>query len=191
MEPGLPPDQMPARVAELRQQADQTMSALRERIAAARQVRQQAMSITGEATSGDGRVRVVVNSTGVVTSLTLAPSALDTTPDKLASTVVATIQKAAAQARAKVTETMAPIRAGSEQARSAVADIPGLNDLRFGVPDVPTTAADPTAGQDPWHQAPPPQPTQPRAQHPTPPPSRREPPADEVPETGEITREAW
>lgn len=181
MEPGLPPEQMPARVAELRQQADQAMTALRERVAAAREVHQQAMSVTGEASSGDGRVRAVVDATGVVTALTFAPSALDvTSPEKLASTVVATIQKAAAQARAKVTETMAPIRAGSSDARAGLAGIPGLRDLRFGVPDVPTTAADPTTGQDPWHQAPP----RPAARKP-------EPLTDEEPDGGGITREAW
>jgi len=104
MQPGTPPEQVPA---------------LRERVAAARLTQRQAMGATGEASSGDGRVRAVVDATGVVTSLTFTPSVFDdTTPAKLAITVVATIQAAAAKARAQVTEAMAPIRADSEQARA-------------------------------------------------------------------------
>jgi len=148
---------MPARVAELRQEADRAMSALQERVAAAREMRQQAMGATGEASSGDGRVRVVVDATGVVTSLTFAPSVFDaTTPETLATTVVATVQAAAAKARAKVTEAMAPIRADGEPARAGVAGIPELQDLRFGVPEVPKTATDPTAQQAVWREPEPP-----------------------------------
>ncbi len=157
MEPGLTPEQLPARVAELRQEADQAMSALRERVAAARQLQQQAMGATGEASSGDGRVRVVVDATGVVTSLTFAPSTFDaTTPETLATTVVATIQAAAAKARAKVTEAMAPIRAEGEPARAGVAGIPEMQERRFGGPDVPKTATDPTAAQQQgsWQEPP-------------------------------------
>jgi DNA-binding protein YbaB len=142
---------MPARVAELRQEADKAMAALRERVTAARELQQQAMGATGEASSGDGRVRVVVDATGVVTSLTFAPSVFDTTtPETLATTVVATIQAAATKARTKVTEAMAPIRADGEPARAGVAGIPELQGLRFGVPEVPMTATDPTAQQDVW-----------------------------------------
>jgi DNA-binding protein YbaB len=140
---------MPARVAELQQEADRAMAALRERVTAARELQQQAMGATGTASSGDGRVSVVVDATGVVTSLTLAPSIFDvTTPDKLAATVVATIQAAATKARATVTEAMAPIRADGEPARAAVAGIPELQGLRFEVPRVPMTATDPTAPPD-------------------------------------------
>jgi len=145
MQPGTPPEQVPA---------------LRERVAAARLTQRQAMGATGEASSGDGRVRAVVDATGVVTSLTFTPSVFDdTTPAKLAITVVATIQAAAAKARAQVTEAMAPIRADSEQARAGVAGIPELRGLNSGVPDVPTTAIDPTVQQAVWEE-----------------PARREPP---------------
>lgn len=122
------------------------MSALGRRVAVAREFQRTAMGATGEATSGDGRVRVVVDATGVVTNLIFAPSVFDAyTPDKLANAVVATIQSAARNARATVTEAMMPIRAESQQARSGVAGIPELADLRFDVPDVPTTATDPSA----------------------------------------------
>jgi DNA-binding protein YbaB len=152
MEPGLPSEQLPARVAELRVQADQAMAALHERVAAARRLREQAIGTTGEANSGDGRVRAVVDMTGVVTSLTFAPSVFDhSTPDTLASTVVATIQAAAAKARASVTEAMAPLT--EDRSGAAVAGLPELRGQSFAVPSVPRTAADPTAPQDPTRRA--------------------------------------
>jgi DNA-binding protein YbaB len=156
MEPGLPPERMPARVEELRVEADKAMSSLRDRVAAAREFQQQAMGATGEATSGDGRVRVVVDATGVVTNLSFAPTVFENvTPDKLATTVVATIQAAAANARAKVSEAMAPVRADGEQARAGVAGIPELAGLRFDVPDVPRTVVDPSARDEPRADQPP------------------------------------
>jgi DNA-binding protein YbaB len=148
MEPGLPPEQLPARVAELREQADQAMAALRERVAAAQQLRAQAAGTTGEASSGDGRVRAVVDMTGVVTSLTFAPSVFDhSTPASLASTVVATIQAAAAKARATVNEAMAPLK--TDRSPSSVAGLAELRDGSLDVPSVPRTAADPTVPQEP------------------------------------------
>lgn len=122
-------------------------------MAAARQTQQQAMAATGEASSGDGKVRAAVDATGVVTSLTFAPSVFDdTTPNKLAITVVATVQAAAAKARAQVTEAMAPVRADTAAARAGVAGIPELRGLNFGVPEVPVTATDPTAQQTVWEE---------------------------------------
>lgn len=147
MEPGMSPDQMAARLVQLRQEADRAMAAFQNRVAATRQMQDQAADVTGEASSGDGRVRAAVDSTGVVTSLTFAPSLFDaTTPDRLATTVVATIQAAAAQARARIAEAVDPIRPGD-----APAGVPELRELRIGVPQAPVTASDPTLAQDEWH----------------------------------------
>ncbi|HEX9336835.1 MAG TPA: YbaB/EbfC family nucleoid-associated protein [Pseudonocardiaceae bacterium] len=146
-EPGFTPE----RVAELQRQADDTMAALNVRITAAAEVRERAMSVSGTATSQDGAVTVVVDSTGVVTSLTLAPSVFDhNTPAKLASTVVAVIQQAAVKARTDMAAAMAPIRAGGDAARKAAAGVPELSALRFDVPEVPRTAVDRSGSQDPW-----------------------------------------
>ena len=72
-----------SRVEGLRQQADTAMASLQARIAHVRQAQEQAMQVTGESTSRDGSVRVTVDATGVVTGLTLSPSAFDkNTPDK-------------------------------------------------------------------------------------------------------------
>lgn len=144
MEPGMTPDQMAARLTQLRQDADQAMAHLQERTAAARRTQEQAAGTTGEATSGDGRVRAVVDMTGVVTSLTFAPSLFDsTTPDRLASTVVATIQAAAARARHSADDAVASLRTDDPRPQ-----------LRVGVPEAPSTAVDPTAARDDWHAAP-------------------------------------
>jgi DNA-binding protein YbaB len=157
----------PKRVAELQRQADDTMAALRERITAATEVRERAMSVSGEASSHDGTVTAVVDSTGVVTSLTFAPSVFDrNTPEKLASTVVAVIQKAAAKARADMAEAMAPIRSDADAARKAAAGVPDLSALRFDVPAVPQTAVDRSGQQDPWAGGATPEPPSKRSQEP-------------------------
>jgi DNA-binding protein YbaB len=153
----------PELVAELQRQADDTMAALQERITAAAGVRERAMSVSGSASSDDGTVTVVVDSTGVVTSLTFAPSVFDrNTPDRLASTVVAVIQKAASKARADMADAMAPIRSDADAARKAAAGVPELSALRFDVPEVPHTAVDLSGSQDPWAGVTPAEPERPK-----------------------------
>jgi DNA-binding protein YbaB len=156
-EPDLSPEQRLARVAELRQQADGALAGLRAQMAAVKQAQQQALSSTGEATSRDGSVQVAVDATGVVTSLKLAPTAFDrTTPEKLAQTVVATIQSAAAKARAKVSETLAPVRAQSANVLAAAGSAVGIDASQLTTPEVPRTATDASDQGDPWRQAQPP-----------------------------------
>ena len=143
------------RIKQLYADADSTMAQLKERMASVRQAQQEAMLATGEASSHDGTVRAVVDSTGVVTSLTIAPSTFErTTPERLAQTVVATIQRAAAQSRGKLSAAMAdtaPEQGLSAKAAEALAEY-GIQ--KTGVPDVPLTAVDPTL-PDPTHDEPP------------------------------------
>jgi|SRR5437879_9957010 DNA-binding protein YbaB len=112
-------------------------------------VQQEAMSVRGAATSGDGQVTVEVDATGVITDLKLTELALRRgSANKLAATVVATAQSAAAQARARMAEVLAPLHHRNEQIRHAVlAHNPELAELRTAVPEVPRTAIDPTAGR--------------------------------------------
>ena len=155
-EPDLSPEQRLAKVAELRQQADGALAGLRAQMAAVKEAQQQALSSTGEATSRDGSVQVAVDATGVVTALKLAPTAFDrTTPDKLAQTVVATIQAAAAKARAKVSETLAPVRTQSANVLAAAGSAVGIDARQLSTPEVPRTATDASDQTDPWRQAPP------------------------------------
>jgi DNA-binding protein YbaB len=144
------------RTAEYQRQADEAMAHLKSRIEGVKAAQQQAMGVTGEATSKDGVVRAVVDSTGVVTSLTLAPSAFDRgTPDRLAQTVVATIQSAAAQARGRMSAAMAEIRGeDSGVVTSAAKGAATLGITPLPVPEVPRTAVDPTGQQDGWGAAP-------------------------------------
>lgn len=141
-----------ARVADLRGAAEDVLSGLRDRLDAVRQAQQSALATTAEASSRDGSVWAVVDATGVVTSLVFAPTAFDrSTPEKLAQTAVATIQAAAAKARARVSETMAPVRApGSGVLAAAAAAYPELSPQRLAVPAVPRTATDPSDAGDPW-----------------------------------------
>lgn len=145
-------EQLAARTAQLKADADDAMRRLESRIEEVRQAQQQALRATGESTSRDGTVRAVVDATGVVTSLHFSPSIFEaTTPERLAQTVVATIQSAATQARGRMSEALAPVREEDSDTSKAVAR--GLESMgipRAEVPAVPRTAADPTARQDPW-----------------------------------------
>ncbi|AHH93628.1 hypothetical protein GCM10010174_30280 [Kutzneria viridogrisea] len=178
-EPDLSPEQRQAQVAELRRQATGAIEGLRAQMAAVKQAQEQALAATGEATSRDGSVRVVVDATGVVTSLTFSPSAFErSTPDKLSQTVVATIQTAATQARAKAAESLAPVRAGSEEVLAAAGRGTGIDADKLTIPAVPRTAADPGDQADPWRQAQsaPPQQQAPQQQsYPSAPPASRGP----------------
>lgn len=157
MEPGLSPDQMAARVTRLRQEADRAMAALQNRMEAVRSMRERTEGTTGEARSGDGRIRAVVDATGVVTSLTFAPSSFDdTTPERLATTVVATIQAAAAKARTRVSDAVTTLR--GDDTTDVPPGMPDLRELRVGVPEAPVTAMDPTVRRDEWGSSPDPTP---------------------------------
>jgi DNA-binding protein YbaB len=135
------PDQ---RIRELYAEADRTMAQLKARVASIQQAQQQAMRARGEATSQDGSVHVVVDATGVVTSLRFADSVFErTTPERLAQTVVATIQSAAAQARGRMAAALPP--ADGETSAKVAEGLAALGIPKFGVPAVPRTAADPTA----------------------------------------------
>lgn len=142
-EPGLTPEQREARVSELQGEADEVMAGLRDRMAAVAQAQQTALSGTGEATSRDGSVRVTVDATGVVTALAFDDTAFQkSTPERLAAATVATIQEAAAQARGRMRETLAPLTSVGQGALAAARhNVPGLAGLT--VPEVPHTATDP------------------------------------------------
>lgn len=150
-EPGLTLEQRMAQVATMQGQADAAMANLQAKMAGVREAQQQAVKATGEASSKDGVVRAVVDGTGVVTSLVFAPSAFErSTPERLAQTVVATIQQAAAQARGRMSEAMSSIRDDEDGTVAAAArGAASIGVQRLPVPEVPRTAVDPT-GQDNW-----------------------------------------
>ena len=151
-EPGVSPDQQ---IKQLYAEADSTMAQLKDRMAQVREAQQQALRATGEASSQDGSVRAVVDSTGVVTALTIAPSVFERSdPVRLAQTLVATIQRAAAESRGKLSAAMAPAsteEGASAKAAEALADY-GI--AKPGVPEVPHTAVDPTQPDTTYEQPP-------------------------------------
>lgn len=154
-----------SRVEGLRQQADTAMASLQARIAHVRQAQEQAMQVTGESTSRDGSVRVTVDATGVVTGLTLSPSAFDkNTPDKLAQAIVATIQSAAAQARGQMSAAFSAVRGSAGDSgviNAAEQGTAALGVPRMSVPEVPRTADDPTGQFAGWEPTTPPAASQP------------------------------
>lgn len=125
--------------------ANQSMADVRARIEGVKAAQQEAMRATGEASSHDGSVHAVVDATGVVTALRMAPTAFDdTTPERLAQTVVATIQQAAAAARGRMSEALAPVQTDPKVAETVAQGLASLGIRRMPVPEVPRTAADPT-----------------------------------------------
>jgi DNA-binding protein YbaB len=142
-------EQLTARTARLRAGADEAVARLWARIESVKQAQQQALRATGEATSHDGSVHVVVDSTGVVTSIRLSPTVFQsTTPERLAQTVVATIQSAAGQARGRMSAELAPVR--GDDSGAVARGLASMGIPRAEVPQVPRTAADPTVRQDTW-----------------------------------------
>lgn len=142
-------------IRKLYAESDATMAQFKDRLASMRQDRQNALQATGEASSQDGSVRVVVDSTGVVTALTIAPSAFDrSTPDRLAQTIVATIQRAAALSRDKLSAAMAPAAPGEGPLAKAAEALAEYGIPKVGVPEVPRTAVDPTESAAGYGQRP-------------------------------------
>lgn len=117
--------QLEARNAAMRQQVNSLLEGLDRQAAALNSVQAQVAEVTGRATSADGLVTVTVNAAGIVTDVQFAPSAFDrSTPDKLARSVVAVAQQAAADAQQKVDAVLAPVRG----------DLPDLPDIFPGAP---------------------------------------------------------
>jgi DNA-binding protein YbaB len=151
-EPNVSADQQ---IQQLYAEADSTMAQLKDRMASVRQAQQEALQATGEASSQDGTVRAVVDSTGVVTSLTIAPSVFErTTPERLAQTVVATIQRAAAQSRGRMSAAMAPTAPEEGLSAKAAEALAEYGIPKVGVPEVPHTAVDPTLPDTTYEQPP-------------------------------------
>lgn len=138
--------------AEAQQQVDDDMAALKQRVEAIRDQQRQAFSATAGATSRDGRVHVTVDATGVPRDMSFARNSFEgTTPEKLARTVLATVQQAATSARSTLAGSVDQLRAGDEEMSAARAGAQEmLGDL--GAPAVPHTASDPTGGRDPWEE---------------------------------------
>jgi DNA-binding protein YbaB len=136
--------------AEAQQVVDEELATLTKRVEAIKAQQQQALNTTARTTSHDGHVTVKVDSTGVLTDLTLSRNAFaGTTPEKLARTVLATAQEAAASVRAQMRTAVDEIRDGDEEmsaAREGAQRV--LGDL--SLPDVPRTVIDPTGVRDPW-----------------------------------------
>lgn len=135
------------------EQADEIAAQVLAQLARARDQQRAALSITGTASSRDGSVHAVVDATGVVTSLEFAPSALDRggSLDKLARTVVATIQTAAAQAREQMSDSWRSWQGPDSDILARAAAATGrLGVPHIGVPDVPRTETDQTGQLEPW-----------------------------------------
>jgi DNA-binding protein YbaB len=119
--------ELEARNAALRGQVDSMLANLERQTAQLKEAQAEAMAKVGRATSQDGLVEVTVNAGGIVTGVTFAPAAFErSTPEKLGQSVVATIQRAALNAREQSDAVLAPYQEG----------IPDLPDLFPGMPSI-------------------------------------------------------
>ena len=130
--------ELEARNAALRGQVDSMLANLERQTAQLKQAQAEAMSKTGRATSQDGLVEVTVNAGGIVTGVTFAPSAFErSTPEKLGQSVVATIQRAALNAREQADAVLAPYQEGIPDLPDLFPGMPSLKDLIPTPPPVP------------------------------------------------------
>ncbi len=122
--------QLEARNVAMRRQVDSLLDGLNRQTAALQSAQAQAGEVTSQATSADGLVTVTVNAVGIVTDVQFAPSAFDrSTPDRLARSVVAVIQQAAADAQQKVDAVLAPVRGNLPDLPDVFPGAPALQDL--------------------------------------------------------------
>jgi DNA-binding protein YbaB len=135
--------QLEARNAAMRQQVNSLLTGLDRQTAALHSAQAQVAEVTSQATSADGLVTVTVNAAGIVTDVQFTPSAFDrSTPDKLARSVVAVTQQAAADAHQQVEAVLAPVRG----------DLPDLPDVFPAAPSLQHLLSPPVARRPPKTQ---------------------------------------
>lgn len=135
------------------EQVDKVLVELQERAANIRENQATALAATGQATSQDGTVQATVDATGVLTALNFNQRLFErSTPDKLARTIVATVQAAARQARGQAGEAWQSFNSDNAGLLATAARETGRWGIPAGVPAVPNTATDPTGDQDPWQR---------------------------------------
>jgi DNA-binding protein YbaB len=135
--------QLEARNAAMRQQVSSLLAGLDRQTAALNSAQAQVAEVTSQATSTDSLVAVTVNAVGIVTDVQFAPSAFDrSTPDKLARSIVAVTQQAAADVQQKVDAVLAPVRG----------DLADLPDVFPGAPSLQHLLPPPAARRPPRTQ---------------------------------------
>ncbi|MEV5649561.1 YbaB/EbfC family nucleoid-associated protein [Nocardia sp. NPDC052254] len=108
----------------LRRQVDNLLDAFEQQQSQLGEVCRQLESLRVKASSPDQAVEVTVDSSGVLTDLQLTSWAMRTTPEKLASSILETVQAAAQAAQ----------RQGEALTTPVVADLDELGDLPDVVP---------------------------------------------------------
>ncbi|WP_434449582.1 YbaB/EbfC family nucleoid-associated protein [Lentzea sp. E54] len=99
-----------ARAAQVTEHAAHLHTRAARRRATLDAARDQAVGVTGTASSPDGAIRATVDAGGMLTGLVLAPSVQQLNVRQLAAALVQVAQEAAAQARGAVREVYTPLR---------------------------------------------------------------------------------
>ncbi|GAA2663787.1 MULTISPECIES: YbaB/EbfC family nucleoid-associated protein [Actinosynnema] len=124
-------DALAARNAQLRDTLDSVMREVRQRTEALKDVQAAVAALSGRASSPDGSVTAVVDSTGVLDRLELGPRAFErSTPEQLARTITAVVRQAAGSVRDQVSGAMAPLAEDGEPRIDLPDILPGAPSLR-------------------------------------------------------------
>jgi hypothetical protein len=107
-EPSFP--ELTERARQLSAEAEHLYGVTKRRKEAVRAATQQAIEVTGEASSQDGSVCATVDAGGMLTNLVLSAKAAEVDPGDLAALVTAVTQQAAARARAAVQDVYERLR---------------------------------------------------------------------------------
>ncbi len=114
----------------LRRQVDNMLDAFEQQQGRLGEVCRQLESLRVQASSPDQAVEVTVDGSGVLTDLQLTSWAMRTSPEKLASSIVATVQAAAQAAQQQGDALTAPVVADLDEIGDLPDVLPGAASLR-------------------------------------------------------------
>ncbi|MGJ7908853.1 YbaB/EbfC family nucleoid-associated protein [Actinopolyspora sp. H202] len=118
---------------------------IQDKMQQAQRIQDAASTVSGEATSGDGSVRVTVDQNGNMSDLRLEDGALRQRPEQLSETILTTVRSAQAQLTDRMREAMEPVLGQDSETMDSV--LSGMRD-RFPVEPEQGDAASTRGGQD-------------------------------------------
>ncbi|SFE26489.1 Conserved DNA-binding protein YbaB [Actinopolyspora alba] len=118
---------------------------IQDKMQQAQRIQDAASAVSGEASSGDGSVRVTVDQNGNMSDLRLEDGALRQRPEQLSEAILTTVRSAQAQLTDRMREAMEPVLGEDSETMDSV--LSGMRD-RFPVEPEQGGAASTRGGQD-------------------------------------------